>query len=709
MTTEREVLAALSALCSSPGYVQALALLCLRDNVIRFPESISGSDLSNMYSRERLVRTEQSTLIGLLIKNPSLDTTMPSHDQLHEYIENTQGLLERLHEIIGRPLSDSIQHLHRDDYNPLASGDALREAMFYSGETAYALQYVDLLIRKYGRDNRWLRKHKGFSIDEATEVFQAIRHSADDEVQRLHEMFRLPEDQQKPLSLLTIRVADLVRTSRLSETIVRNVLTAFSVELSDSCNQEFNSINDFNLANAAPLIPMSAGNEFILFNLNALAEAMYASPYYWMMADNGYKDTAASNRGRFAEDFVYERLSHVFGSEGVYKNVTISSRGETLGEIDILVVYCNQILLAQVKSKQLTLEARRGNDNQIRNDFKKSTQDAYDQAASCARYIEDSDSYVLSAGNSQDVDLGSGVLDIYPICVVSDHYPALSAQVRQFLKYTTTEALWPPIVVDVFMLDTTTEMLESPVEFLSYLKLRAEHVDRIVAHNELTILSFHLQRNLMLDQSFDVLYMDDDISMELDAAMLVRRHGAPGNDFVEGFLSRFRNTALGRILRSLEHQRDSDTIELAFMLLRISEGSVNDLSANIDKITNLTNNDGRNHDVSIYFGDLYTGLTVHCNSDSTTDASRRLIEHCERRKYSQKATKWFGICISKDLKVRYGLRLQGSWAYSANMEQKVRELDQRIVTGQRRVVGRVGRNDPCPCGSGRKHKHCCLR
>lgn len=21
----------------------------------------------------------------------------------------------------------------------------------------------------------------------------------------------------------------------------------------------------------------------------------------------------------------------------------------------------------------------------------------------------------------------------------------------------------------------------------------------------------------------------------------------------------------------------------------------------------------------------------------------------------------------------------------------------------------IGRNDPCPCGSGRKHKHCCLR
>jgi uncharacterized protein YecA (UPF0149 family) len=25
------------------------------------------------------------------------------------------------------------------------------------------------------------------------------------------------------------------------------------------------------------------------------------------------------------------------------------------------------------------------------------------------------------------------------------------------------------------------------------------------------------------------------------------------------------------------------------------------------------------------------------------------------------------------------------------------------------ATGRVGRNDPCPCGSGKKYKKCCLR
>ncbi len=33
----------------------------------------------------------------------------------------------------------------------------------------------------------------------------------------------------------------------------------------------------------------------------------------------------------------------------------------------------------------------------------------------------------------------------------------------------------------------------------------------------------------------------------------------------------------------------------------------------------------------------------------------------------------------------------------------------RFLTGRSRVhYGAVGRNDACPCGSGRKFKHCCI-
>ena len=36
--------------------------------------------------------------------------------------------------------------------------------------------------------------------------------------------------------------------------------------------------------------------------------------------------------------------------------------------------------------------------------------------------------------------------------------------------------------------------------------------------------------------------------------------------------------------------------------------------------------------------------------------------------------------------------------------------DDTLTKGpQRRESAKVGRNDPCPCGSGKKYKHCCGR
>jgi SEC-C motif len=44
------------------------------------------------------------------------------------------------------------------------------------------------------------------------------------------------------------------------------------------------------------------------------------------------------------------------------------------------------------------------------------------------------------------------------------------------------------------------------------------------------------------------------------------------------------------------------------------------------------------------------------------------------------------------------------------IRRTLRETDENVVTSStiRRSARHVGRNDPCPCGSGRKFKECCL-
>ena len=135
---------------------------------------------------------------------------------------------------------------------------------------------------------------------------------------------------------------------------------------------------------------------------------------------------------KFTEVFCRERLELVFGESNVYPNVRIvESKRRIRGEIDVLVVFGNRAIVVQAKSKQLTLESRKGNDRQLRDDFKKSVQDSYDQGFLCAESLNNP-RFSLVEADGQELAFPYEPKEIYILCVVADHYPALYFHVRQF-------------------------------------------------------------------------------------------------------------------------------------------------------------------------------------------------------------------------------------------------------------------------------------
>jgi hypothetical protein len=56
---------------------------------------------------------------------------------------------------------------------PDLPGAALREPIFYGGESAYGFQYRDFAELKYGADDAWLRTNKRFTIGEVRKVVAA--------------------------------------------------------------------------------------------------------------------------------------------------------------------------------------------------------------------------------------------------------------------------------------------------------------------------------------------------------------------------------------------------------------------------------------------------------------------------------------------------------------------------------------------------------
>ena len=706
---EKVVFYELSALCKSTGYVHAIAYFCYRDNMVGYQDEMTAKDMTHLFSMTRLIRTEISTLIGLMIQD-DIDYSMPSPEVLQEYITRTEVLLEEMHKAIAGALFAGLnpKKIVDRDINPFKFGDALREPIFYSGESAYSFQYRDFSPIKYAGDDEWLTSNKGFSIQEARDVVNAILKLQNQKLMfTLKGMRKIAPKDWTILPGFTFTVQDVTEISGINSSKIVAVLDVFTVQVGEN-NQYFRALNDFNVANATPLLRADDVN-FILFQGYSLVEALYESPFYWMGADKIYSDTAMRNRGRFTEEFCRDRLELVFGKDRVFTNVNIFESKDIIGEIDVLVIFGNRIIVVQAKSKRLTLEARKGNDRQIRDDFKKSVQDSYEQGLICSKSLSVA-KYKLVDGSSREVKIPNGLKEIYIFCVVSDHYPALSFQARQFLKYETTKSIQPPLILDIFALDAMTEMLPSPLHFLSYVNQRVNYTDKLLVSHELTILSYHLKNNLWLNNDHDMVMLGDDISADLDVAMAVRRDGVNGKSTPDGILTRFKSTSLGRIVKEIESKPDPGTIDLGFLLLTLCEETVLEVSGGIDKLEQLALLDHNHHDLTIGLDSASTGLTFHINEEPLSTAGPHLQRHCERRKYSQKATSWFGICISPINKtIRFGLCLKYEWQQSARMDFMTRDMPRYgnfLESIDRKH--KVGRNDPCPCGSGKKFKKCCL-
>jgi hypothetical protein len=104
---ETEVFADLKVLCQSPGYVHALANICFRDNMVRYSGQMRPKDMLPMFSPDRLIRTEISTLIGLMIQG-EMDWTMPSPHVVQGQMAHTDALLRELHETFLPPISGAV-------------------------------------------------------------------------------------------------------------------------------------------------------------------------------------------------------------------------------------------------------------------------------------------------------------------------------------------------------------------------------------------------------------------------------------------------------------------------------------------------------------------------------------------------------------------------------------------------------------------------
>ena len=222
--------------------------------------------------------------------------------------------------------------------------------------------------------------------------------------------------------------------------------------------------------------------------------------------------------------------------------------------------------------------------------------------------------------------------------------------------------------MDIFHLDTMTEMIRSPLLFLSYVSRRTSYADKLYAYHETVILSYFIKHNPWLEDN-EYRYFDDSIKSDVDVAMMVRRLNIPGNMVLEGAFAELIKGHLGKILEIIQQSEDSVMIELGFLISTLNLERISEIEGALDVMLKRGMKDQGSDDISIFFDNQKTGMTIHFTKMTDNMAKESLFCHCGIRKYIKKAASWYGLCFYSNFsELRFIMKSEYPWVQSNEMD-----------------------------------------
>ena len=716
--SEPEILADLDRLCQATGFIYTFCLMTA------WAMWMSTEDVAQIDWHQRPNNQELGLLLGLLVKRPFTLDEFPTEESFQLLSNEASELLDELHRSFAfPPLIDhsKASGTAHDQANRLAaayddwmlSGQGLIEPIFYGGEGGYIFQYLEMAAKRYEADESWLQDNVGFGFPAILEISNALERLGLNRLRKVD--LWAPHEQicRDVLSAMSFHPDDLPGIERRT---LDNFLGKFSL-VPGAVNQEFDSIGGYNKVHSHPVVELGDGRYWLPLPPN-LAQSVYESPFYWMTQDDQYRDAAFKNRGDATEIIARDLLVPVFGRTRVHRGVLVKKGGNRVTDLDVLTVSGNKALIVQCKSKKLTLMARSGHGQTLQKDFVKAVQDAYDQALKGRQALIQGDCTFTDAEGNR-VRLPTRIDHVYILCVTGDHYPAVIPQARTFLSKGDEDP--HPILMSVFDLDVVSHYLQDRFDFLYYIRQRTNHVEHFFADSEMALLGFHLGHKLFPEDDYNGTMIDAGFSQLVDANFLVARGNWPDAPAAQELFHTWKNPQFDALVhdikRAAARQPTGQTPEedaLFFLFDQAGKGA-DQLFSMVQRVKRATLRDGERHDARLPMPESRQGTTIvsfpapmHPLQEQTM--LQELQGIALAHKHRSRADEWLFLASFAGSPSQFDAfgYIKEPWRQDPEMDQLVRTA---LVTG--RAVNahgeKLGRNEKCPCGSGKKFKRCCGR
>lgn len=387
-----------------------------------------------------------------------------------------------------------------------------------------------------------------------------------------------------------------------------------------------------------------------------------------------------------------------------------------MNENDVLIIYANYLLIIEVKAGSFPQTPPINDFDAHIKDYTKLAQEADSQCSRTINYInthQPANFYNVDKQKKFEIKDISEFKEVYSFSVTIDNFNELAAKAEKISFITFSSKT---IIISYDDLLVYEKYFDSPIYFLHYLKQRKLAIDipQISLNDELDHLGMYIKYNkysitaLKYPKESRINWVG--YRQDLDYYFCSLYH--PGLNLSKPVQNIPEEIKI--ILHFLVNDKEKNRFDIANFLLDMSSESKEDFCKGIKCAIHRQREIGSMVALS-GFGELKYCLFVSIPEIKTMNLQKRR-DYVLASVLSDESKSIMWINLNYDLNGKM-LEVSGKELRYCDIiptdivrlkEINIQNTKSKIASFHRQTHRKVGRNDPCPCGSGKKYKHCCL-
>ncbi len=468
--------------------------------------------------------------------------------------------------------------------------------------------------------------------------------------------------------------------------------------------------------------------QYYCFDLHALFDNIYrVMQRIILRIKPDYRETWNKTQQDLSENLPFKYLKAILPDADVYRSgyykwfSKASNTKKEWCEVDGLFTYDDHLFIVECKGGAFTYTPPATDFPAFVASLKNLVLKPATQGNRFLDYLQSADAVpVFDKDHQQVCELRKVDFRRISICLVTlDPFTEMAAQVQHLRKIGVNVGSHPVWVTSVDDLRVYADIFENPLRFLHYVEQRNEAFksDILQLDDELDHLGLYLKHNhystyvAKIRGNSDARVNFTGYRAEIDRFFRERA----GNPKYPCPLKQDAPLRLVEIIDWLETSNRAGRSKLASYLFDLRGSERNKMATYIDSELELQQTTRHPKPCSIYGGNI-VGYTIFCYTSKWVSGNTKIaLHHTKKAMILAKETERLLVELSyadngalQNVEWTWVNRSSISSTELSALEAEAETLRGTRLESAKLTRGRIGRNDPCPCGSGKKYKSCCL-